>query len=300
MIPTPTLCSLLKNSEIRVKERLSLHTSFGIGGPCNMFIIPKTISEIKYILQYATQNKIPLITIGNGTNILFPDKGIEGIVMKISNKFFGKMVLQNSLLRVGAGTLIHKLLQFTTHQGIGGLEFMAGIPGTVGGAVVMNAGAKERSIGDYIERVRVVTRENCVQWIRKEDIKFRYRYSRFKDNSQEVIIEVELKLFPDDPNKIRTKIQSYLSERRKKFPLEFPSAGCVFKNPPNISAGKLIELAGCKEMQVGKALLSSRHANFIVNTGNATYEDVKTLISKVQTKVYKKFKILLEPELIVL
>ncbi|MDI6839359.1 MAG: UDP-N-acetylmuramate dehydrogenase [bacterium] len=298
----------IKSCEIKINEKLSSHTSFRIGGTCDTFMVPKTTTGLKLAIRYVAQNKLPLLVIGNGTNILVPDDGITGVVIKIGEPYFCKFHLPTQCrdtpwrvltIRVGVGISLQQLLKITANHSLSGLEFTAGIPGTLGGAIVMNAGAQRKTISEVIERVKVVDKSGNVYWVKNCESNFGYRDSRFR-NSSEIIIEAELKLKKGDTVKIKNEIQEILKKREASLPLKLPSAGCVFKNPNNAIAGKLIELAGCKGLRSGDAQVSSKHANFIVNIGNATYKDVKTLISDVQHKVYEKFRIYLEPELVIL
>lgn len=296
-----------KSIEIKLNEPLAMHTSFKIGGPCSVFVTPSTEKDVKSVVRYAEDNNLSLIVIGNGTNILFPDKGFDGCVMRIAEPYFCDVKLccrgltpdGTFRLEVGAGISMPKLLNLTVEYGLSGLEFMSGIPGTLGGAIVMNAGAQGKRISELIERVKVMNRQGAVYWVNNQDAGFGYRESRFRRNGESAL-GAELNLKQGDPTKINAQIQKILNERETKLPLEFPSAGCVFKNPPAMPAGKLIELSGCKGMRIGDAQVSDKHANFIINLGTATYEDIKTLIKEIQVCVYKKFKIALEPELIIL
>lgn len=294
--------------EIKLNENLSLHTSFKIGGLCDTFVIPKTEAGIKAVLQFATLNNLPLVVIGNGTNILFQDAGFAGIVIRIADPCFCNVKLHETRspnsahqepIYMGAGISVPRLLNLMVEYGLAGLEFMAGIPGTLGGAIVMNAGTKGRGISECIQRVKVMSRSGEVYWVDNQEAGFGYRESRFK-KSGEIVLEAELNLKKGNPTEISAQIQELISERQTKLPLDLPSAGCVFKNPVDISAAKLVELAGCKGMRIGDAQVSDKHANFIVNLGFATHEDIKTLIKEIQARVYKKFKIALELELIIL
>ncbi len=302
------MVSSLKPCEIKVNEPMSLHTSFKIGGRCDSFVIPESIDGIKSVLNFVNQNKLPLLVIGNGTNLLFPDDGFSGVVMQIGEPYFCDVSRYSIGIRVEAGISVSRLLEIAVERGLSGLEFMSGIPGTLGGAITMNAGAQRKRIGEIIERVKVINRKGEIYWIENEEIGFGYRESRFKCSTGvyppqkefEIILEAELKLKRGDSGKIKARIQEIVKSRESRLPLEFPSAGCVFKNPEGEIAGELIELAECKGLRIGDAQVSTLHANFIVNLGNASYKDVKTLIEEVQQKVYQKFKVSLDPELIIL
>jgi len=303
------MVSNFKSYEIKVNELMSSHTSFKIGGSCDSFVLPKTIEGIKSVISFVNEDKLPLLIIGNGTNLLFPDNGFSGVVMQIGEPYFCDVGAVRELpLRVGAGISISRLLEITVERGLSGLEFMSGIPGTLGGAITMNAGAFGKRIGEIVKRVKIINRKGEVYWIGNEEIEFGYRESRFKRSEGaylpreefEIILSAELKLKRDNSSKIKARIQEIVKSRESRLPIEFPSAGCVFKNPEDKPAGELIELASCKGLRIGDAQVSTRHANFIVNLGNASYKDVKALIEEVQRKVYQKFKISLDLELIIL
>ncbi|MBI4722956.1 MAG: UDP-N-acetylmuramate dehydrogenase, partial [Candidatus Stahlbacteria bacterium] len=274
----------LPSSEIKTKEKLSLHTSFKIGGSCKCFISPSTEQEIKLSIEYAKQNKSPILIIGNGSKLLFPDDGFAGIVIHIGEPYFANISVKNNLIRVGAGISIQGLLRIATKKGLAGIEFMAGIPGTLGGAIAMNAGAYGKRIAEIVDRIKIMNPDGTIYWIEKQDAGFGYRESRFK-NSGEIVLEAELNLKKATSCEIDSQIQEILFDRASKLPLEFPSAGCIFKNPANVSAGKLIELAECKGLRIGEAQVSDKHGNFIVNLGAATYKDVRAIIKEVQHKV---------------
>ena len=298
------LLKSIESCKIKTDESISLHTSLKIGGKCDTFVVPKTMEGVKSVIDFVNQNELTLVVIGNGTNILAPDERIPGIVIKIGEPYFSSFYLDSGLIKVGAGVPLIGLLKTTVTCGLSGLEFAAGIPGTLGGAIVMNAGAQGKTIGEIVKRVKVIDRRGNVYWMKNSEINFGYRESKFKrgatSNSGEIIVEAELKLKKGDSAKIRDRIQEILKKRASSLPLSLPSAGCVFKNPKNAHSGRLIELTGCKGLRVGGAQVSTKHANFIVNIGKATCKDVKTLISLIQQRVYEKFGILLEPELVIL
>jgi UDP-N-acetylmuramate dehydrogenase len=283
--------------EIRKNEVMSAHTSFRIGGPCKAFLAPETEQHIKSSLRWCSDNESSLFVIGNGTNVLVQDKGFEGVIVRIGEPYFSGVRIRDGLVEIGAGVSISGLLDRLVREGLSGLEFMTGIPGTVAGAIVMNAGAQGKRISEVTKRVRVMNKQGKVYWVANEDIGFGYKKSKFR-SSGEVVLKTELRLKKSDPGRIAEEMQKIEGEREAKLPLDLPSAGCIFKNPPDKPAGKLIELAGCKGLRVGGAQVSSKHANFIVNLGTATCRDVEKLMGKVQKKVYEKWKVSLEPEIV--
>lgn len=293
----------LNYCDIKCQETMSSYTSFKIGGPCDILVLPRNIQGLQSVIEFANKRRLPLIILGNGTNVLIPDKGLPGIVVKIAEPYFCGFEIDNELLKVESGIKLSSLIDITMHFGLSGLEFLAGIPGTLGGAIVMNAGAWGKTVGEYINSVKISDKKGKIQWLKRAELKFGYRESRFK-TSAEIILEAEIGLKRENPVNIEKQIQEVLKKRAARLPLEFPNAGCIFKNPPAhksmYGAGKFIELAGCKGLRVGDAQVSNQHANFIVNLGKSTCADVQTLISQIQTRVHNKFNITLEPEIIIL
>jgi UDP-N-acetylmuramate dehydrogenase len=295
-----SILSLLSENSllgIRKNESMSAHTSFKIGGPCKVFIAPETERHVRMTLKWCSENEFALVVIGNGTNVLVQDKGFKGVIIRISEPYFSSTRSHGSMIEVGAGLSISRLLDLLIQKGLSGFEFMAGIPGTVAGAIAMNAGAQGKRISDAVTRVWVMSRQSETYWVANEEIEFGYKKSRFR-NSGEIILKAELGLKKGNSDKIAEEISRISKEREKKLPLDMPSAGCIFKNPQDEPAGKLIEIAGCKGLRVGDAQVSNKHANFIVNLGAATCEDVQALMSKVQKRVYEKSEISLEPEIV--
>ncbi|OGC06147.1 UDP-N-acetylenolpyruvoylglucosamine reductase [candidate division WOR-1 bacterium RIFCSPLOWO2_02_FULL_46_20] len=270
-------------------EPLSRHTSFKIGGPANYFCLPKSIGNIKEVLSFARQNKLKIAVIGAGSNLLAPDQGFSGLVIKIGQGL-AWVKAKGDRVSVGAGVGLARLVK------LGGLEFLAGIPGSVGGAVVMNAGAWGEEIGKYVEQVTVLDGAGRVKEIKRKNLGFAYRKSKLQ-KSRFIVAEVVFKLDRIRQRVKQEKIKEYLAKRRARHPLDRPSCGSVFKNPRGLTAGALIEAAGCQGKRIGDAQVSKKHANFIVNLGGAKAADVIKLISIVQKAVNNKFKVLLEPEL---
>lgn len=296
MLPTQFIERLRRNikGEILLNELMKNHTSFCIGGPANI-IIPKDVDDLKNILKRASENNIPVTIIGNGTNLLVSDNGIEGIVLKIKD-CFDILLINKQRVLVGAGSLLSKLSEAVANRGLSGLEFAIGIPGTVGGAVVMNAGAHGGEMSDVVTKVKVMDFKGEINELSKADLEFGYRKSTVQ-NRDLIALEVEMELKNDDVEEIKEKMVKHQEWRRKNQPIDIPNAGSIFKNPENDYAGRLIDFAGCKGMRIGDAQVSELKANFIVNIGNATAQDILNLMKKVQDTVLKKYGIKLLPEI---
>lgn len=293
---------------IILSKDLRPHTSFKIGGNAEVFFSPQDIEDIKEIVILAGKERIPLFTIGNGTNLLISDDGIPGITISLK-KCLSYYQLDDIEVIVGAGTSMPFLLNRLGENGLGGLEPLAGIPGTVGGAVVQNAGSYGREICDFIKYVKILNQDGEVIKLNKEECGFGYRRSRFK-GIQWIILEIALQLKRDNPDKILKTIGDIIKKRQETMPIDMPSAGSIFKNSKVYlnpegkvaegdipSAGKLIEEGGFKGYSIGGAMVSNRHANFIVNTGNATAKDVLFIIKEIQEKVFERVGIMLELEI---
>ena len=288
----------LLNCEIKFDEPLRYHTTFRIGGPCSALVIPRSIEDIQQVVIWAHKKNIPLYVIGNGSNLLVRDEGVSGIVMKIGDNL-GKVIIEGERVTACAGIPLSDLTKQVAKHGLGGLEFGIGIPGTLGGAIAMNAGAEGERISDVITAVKIMDRQGETHVLEKRDLCFGYRGSRIKDNS-EIVLEAELLLRKEEPKIVQKKMDNIMEKRERTLPLDYPSAGCIFKNPDNYPASYLIEKSGLKGMREGDAEISKKHAGFIVNLGAATCKDVSSLIERVKQKVKAKFGISLELEIIVL
>jgi len=281
--------------KINPGEPLSKHTTFKIGGRAKFFIEPRDAASLKTTLVLLKKYKIPFFVIGGGSNILVSDEGVDAAVLHLGAPYFKKMSFRGNCLEIGAGIFLKDAVRASRDYGLSGLEFLIGIPGTLGGALIMNAGvAKSRTaIGDLVESVTVMDRNGKALVLNKRDIKFEYRNSSLK---KYIILNACLKLFPKDKDKINDTIKEYISYRRYTQDLSWPSAGCIFKNPNGYSAGKLIEMCGLKGARVGDAYVSEKHANFILNKGKAKARDVLKLIAIIKKVVKNKFNITLIPE----
>lgn len=272
-------------------ELLKKHTSFRIGGPADCFCQPTDIEELRSAFAFAQANRLPVAIIGSGTNLLALDKGFRGLVIKLAGGL-NKISCQQSLVTAEAGVALPQLLAWAARHNLGGLEFLAGIPGTVGGALVMNAGAWGKTIGQLAKSVTVINGEGQLSCLKPKQLKLKYRHSGLQAGRL-IALQVKLQLRKRKKRLIKKKMDQYLRHRRAGQPLGSPNAGCIFKNPPGHFAGQLLEQAGCKGMRVGDAVVSVKHANFIVNLGEAKARDVLQLIAKMQRAI----KIKLEPEL---
>ena len=276
-------------------EPLAKHTTFGIGGPADCMVFPETREELSKLLKYAYQKKISAIFIGSGSNILVWDKGFDGIVISLKKSFKNLTIKRNSQIIVEAGVMLGTMVKQAMAAEIGGLESLIGVPGTVGGALIMNAGAFGSEISKYFEEAKTMTIEGDTKSYKKGEIEFSYRHSTFPKN--EILLEATFQCKRGKPAEI-LKDRKVASDRRKSNqPLKFRSAGSIFKNPSDsLAAGYLIDKTGLKGTERGGAAISEKHANFIVNMGDATAADVLYLIKLAKKYVAKKFHINLELE----
>lgn len=280
---------------VLIGEPLRNHTSFKIGGPAEIFLMPESKRDLIAALKWARQNKLPIFVIGNGTNIIVSDDGIEGVVIGFS-KGFNKLEFFGNRAVVEAGVNLQGFLEEATKRNLGGLEFAWGIPGAVGGSIVMNAGSNSHFISTKVEQVTVMSYDGKEYTLSHDELKFNYRYSILQDEPL-VLVEAFFVLDFKDSATIMFERDQNLKARWAKQPLNLPCAGSVFKNPPTTYAGKVIEEVGCKGMKIGDAMISEKHANFIVNLGNATASDVIALIREVRKKVYKQKDLILDLEI---
>lgn len=287
----------IKNSEIKTNEDMSKHTSFKVGGKADIFIKINDIQDLKYILDFTKKNNIPLTVIGNGSNVLVKDNGIRGITIYLN---FDDIQIDEEkngevIVTVGSGVKLAMLAVILQKKGIAGFEFASGIPGTIGGAIRMNAGAYGKEMKEVVENVTYMDEEGNTHKLENEQMDFSYRHSRFKEK-QEIIIEAQLKFQKEDAEKIKERMDEYRKARMEKQPIDMPSAGSTFKRGTNYISAKLIDDAGLKGYEIGGAQVSEKHAGFIVNKGNATAQDILDLIDYVIKVVYEKFGKILELE----
>lgn len=287
----------MKNSEIKTNEDMSKHTSFKVGGKADIFIKINDIQDLKYILDFTKKNNIHLTIIGNGSNVLVKDNGIRGITIYLNFDYIQIDEEQNGevIVTVGSGVKLAMLAVILQKKGIAGFEFASGIPGTIGGAIRMNAGAYGKEMKEVVENVTYMDEDGNKHKLENEQMDFSYRHSRFKEK-QEIIIEAQLKFQKEDAEKIKERMDEYRKARMEKQPIDMPSAGSTFKRGTNYISAKLIDDAGLKGYKIGGAQVSEKHAGFIVNNGNATAQDILDLIDYVIKVVYEKFGKILELE----
>ena len=278
--------------EIIKNEPMKNHTSFKIGGAADEFCTVSSEDEIIELINYAKAKDMPYFIMGNGSNLLVSDKGIRGLVIQISGKFSDFEISEN-IIKAESGVLLSSLAKAAQKNGLSGMEFASGIPGTLGGAVYMNAGAYGGEMSSIVKSVTYL-KDGEIKKI-EDGFGFGYRKSLFADLGA-VILEAELELERGNPEEIKARMEDYKIRRTEKQPLNMPSAGSVFKRPKGYFAGGLIEEAGLKGFKIGGAVVSEKHAGFIVNTGSATAGDVLSLIEHIQKTVKEKFNVELETE----
>jgi len=282
--------------KISFNEPLSKHTTFKIGGQCCYFIEPKDADDLKLALSLLKKYKIPFLIIGAGSNILVSDKGLSGAVLHLGAPGFKKMIFKGGTIEAGAGCHLQRLINAAANKGLCGYELLSGIPGSVGGALVMNAGAgkDKASFSDLVEKVTIMDYNSNIKVLSGKQLKFNYRKSNL---SKYIVLSVRIKFNQGNKKESVGKIREYLAYRRGMQDLAHHSAGCIFKNPAGVSAGKLIDACGLKGSSVGRASISPKHANFIINRGGAGSDDVIKLIALARRKVKNKFNIDLKTEI---
>lgn len=284
---------LLSPEAILINEPMSKHTTFRIGGNADMFVSPE-ITQVPAIMKLAKEYQVPVTIVGNGSNLLVGDKGIRGLVLA-----FGKaaetVTVDGNHITAGAGALLSKIAAEAAKNSLAGFEFAAGIPGTIGGALVMNAGAYDGEIKDVLVSAKVLTKEGQVIEVKAEDLDISYRHSCIPEKEY-IVLEATICLQEGNEEAIREKMADFRGRRINKQPLEYPSAGSTFKRPVGHFAGKLIQDADLRGYTVGGAQVSEKHCGFVINKGGATAADICQLIADVKEKVYDKFQVELESE----
>ncbi len=289
--------SKILSENVKYNIPMKNYTSFKIGGPAEYFVQIKNAEELQEALKIHQQTKEPLTIIGNGSNLLVNDNGIKGIVLQINIKKLEIQEEKDSIkVIVGSGNKLGELAQKLAQKEIAGFEFASGIPGTIGGAIRMNAGAHGTEMKDIVQTITYVDKMGKIHKMTAEQAKFQYRKSIFAEKDY-IIIEAELKLQKGKKKEIQEKMQEYAKYRKEKQPLEYPSAGSTFKRGEDFITAQLIDECGLKGYQIGGAQISEKHAGFIINKGNATAEDVLKLIQYTKEQVYKKFNKVIETEI---
>lgn len=286
---------IVGTEQVLIQEPMKNHTTFRIGGPADCFIRPQDAGQVERILHICRENGTPWFVLGNGSNLLVSDQGFPGVIIQIFRNM-STIRVNGERLVVQAGALLSAVASRALKEGLSGLEFASGIPGTMGGAVVMNAGAYGGEMKDVIESVTVLDGDGKVRCLTREELQMGYRTSLVKKEGY-TVLEAVLKLEQGDPAVISARMEELKEQRVSKQPLEYPSAGSTFKRPEGYFAGKLIMDSGLRGFQVGGAQISQKHCGFVINTGDATAQDVVQLISQVQDIVYEKFQVKLEPEI---
>jgi len=286
------------DGEVRFMEPMRNHTSLRIGGPADIFAIPRDLLSLINLHMHLTRNHVPIFPLGGGTNILVKDGGIEGAVISFRSFKNIEAIKEDAghvNISVSAGTLLQSLVHYAKENGYSGMEGLAGIPGTVGGAICGNAGAFGYEIKDVLISVEIMDIEGKIERFKKEGIEFGYRSSGILPS--ELLLSAEIKLKKDRKEDVLSRVENFLRIKREKQPIWEPSAGCVFKNPSGLAAGKLIDEAGCKGMKIGDVEVSNVHANFFVNKGKADASDFIRLMEEVSHRVKEKFGVILELEI---
>ena len=288
----------LKNigiQDVRVDEPLSRHTTWKVGGPADLLIYPRNKEELEQAMKLVYRHQLPWRVIGRGSNLLVRDGGIRGVVFKL-DEGFNHLEVDETRVTAGGGYSTILLATMTSRQGLTGLEFAAGIPGNVGGAVYMNAGAHGSEISKVLHSATVLLETGEWVTLSNEEMGFRYRTSVLQNQLKGIVTEASFSLEYGEREEIMSRLTSYKDRRRKTQPLQYPCAGSVFRNPPGDFAGRLIQEAGLKGFRIGDAEVSTTHANFIINRGNATAQHVLQLIEHIIHTIDEKYNVRLEPE----
>ena len=285
---------IIDKERVLTNEPMSKHTTFRIGGPADYFVCPENIEEVQKVVCLCNEMDMPFYLLGNGSNLLVGDKGYRGVIIRLY-KQMDKIEVSGTKIKAQAGALLVKVANEACKNGLTGLEFAGGIPGTLGGAVVMNAGAYGGEMKDVLEEVTVLTKEGEILTLNKEELELGYRTSIIGRKGY-IAFEVVLRLKEKNADEIRAYMNELREKRVTKQPLEYASAGSTFKRPEGHFAGQLIEQAGLRGFQVGDAQVSEKHCGFVINRGQATAKDVMDLMREVSAKVEEKFGVTLEPE----
>lgn len=294
-----SICKITNKENVLVNENMRNHTTFKVGGPADIFVKPKDKKEAAEIVRLLLENKIPYYVIGNGSNLLVSDKGYRGCIICMSEGM-DFIEIDGNIITAGAGAILSKVCSMAMESSLSGLVFASGIPGSVGGAIYMNAGAYGGEMKDVVKEVELLNSATGeIKIVPGADMGFAYRTSIVK-NSPYIVLSAKFELMSADREEIKSQMNELSAKRREKQPLEYPSAGSTFKRPEGYFAGKLIEDANLKGYRVGGACVSQKHSGFVVNDNNATCEDIITLIRDVRRIVNEKFGVLLEPEVCML
>ena len=287
-------CDLLGEDRVFTEEAMSQHTTFKIGGPADYFLMPDKGEDVGRVIKICKEKEIPYFILGNGSNLLVGDGGYRGAVIQIYRNM-SSVTVEGNEITAQAGALLSAVAAAAKNASLTGFEFAGGIPGTIGGAVVMNAGAYGGEMKDVLTEVTVMNAEGDIFTLPTEELELGYRTSIIKTAGY-IVLEAKIRLKEGDPEVIRETMKDLTIRRTTKQPLEYPSAGSTFKRPEGYFAGKLIMDSGLAGYQVGGAQVSGKHCGFVINAGDATARDVRTLMDNVRDIVYKKYGVTLEPE----
>lgn len=288
------LKNIVSEEDILTREYMKNHTSFKIGGSADFLVTPRTVDQIQNLIITLKKENIPVFIMGNGSNLLVSDKGIRGVVIKLSTNFSSFSISGDEVI-AQSGILLSTLSKSIVNESLSGFEFASGIPGTIGGAVTMNAGAYDSEMKNIVEEVVAMDMDGNIKTFTNQEMNFRYRKSRVTDETL-VVLEAKLKLEKGNIEDIKSKIDDFTVRRTTKQPLTAYSAGSTFKRPEGYFAGKLIEDAGLKGIIMRNAAVSSLHSGFVINTGDATCENIIELIEFIKLTVFSKFGVMLEEE----
>lgn len=292
------IASFIEAEDIKIDEMMNKHTSFRVGGPAKVFLIVHSEEKLRNILLALKRHELPYFVLGNGSNLLVSDEGYDGVMVYLGEEF-SEVEITGTQMKAKAAALLGKVARKAMEEGLAGLEFAAGIPGSLGGGVVMNAGAYGGELSQVVTKVKAMNPNGEIIELEKEQLLLGYRTSIFKIKPF-VILEVFMELQKGNKEEILAKIKEYTKARVEKQPLEYPSAGSTFKRPEGYFAGKLIMDAGLRGYRVGDAQVSEKHCGFVINRGNATATEIKTLMENVAKKVKEEFGVDLEAEVIML
>lgn len=291
-----TIKEIIANNlgKVLINEKIANLTTYKVGGKARAVVYPKTLDNLVSLIKLLKNRSIKHIVLGNGSNVLFSDKIYDGIIIKLD--YFNDMVFDGVNVKVGAGVSLIKLSREALRKGLAGLEFADGIPGTVGGAVFMNAGAYGEDMSLIVRSVKILKDDGEIIELNKDEMEFSYRTSYLQKHLSYVCIEAKLRLRPCDKEELEKMVLERREKRKLSQPLNYPSAGSVFRNPKDMYAGKMIEEMGLKGFSIGKAEISEKHANFIINKGNAKASDIKAIIDYIKVKAYNKYNVKLRVE----
>lgn len=285
---------ILDKQRVLKDEPMQAHTTFRIGGPADLFLMPENVEQIRKILEICRKENLPYFILGNGSNLLVSDEGFRGVIIQLFRNF-SEIRTEGTKIRATAGALLSSIASAAKNASLTGFEFAGGIPGTLGGACVMNAGAYGGEMKDVLEEVTVMTKDGEILTLPVEELEMGYRTSVIK-TAEYIVLEAVISLKEGDQEAIKARMKELTEQRTSKQPLEYPSAGSTFKRPTGYFAGKLIMDAGLRGYQVGGAQVAEKHCGFVINRGGATARDVVTLMQDVNEKVQKEFGVSLEPE----